>query len=174
MDFEMLAKLRKGDTEAFNYVYTCFKTPITRYLESIVHSLELSQDIYQELLLQIWKNHESIDPNRNFKYYLYLSAKNMAIDVLRKRKSAVEVDLEDDIKDNSHVEDNLHANDTWNIIANTVKNMPPQRRKIFISSRIHNIPNEKIAEQLNIKKNAVEKHLSFALKDIRTVLKSQS
>src|SRR3712207_9176349 len=43
-------------------------------------------------------------------------------------------------------------------------------KKVFIMSRYHDLKNREIAEKLNITVKAVEKHISKALKDIRTHL----
>lgn len=51
-----------------------------------------------------------------------------------------------------------------------IENMPEKQRTIYKMSRNQGIPNDKIAEQLEISKRTVENQLSLAMKKIRNVL----
>ena len=49
--------------------------------------------------------------------------------------------------------------------------MPSQSREIFMLSRYSNLPNKKIAEQLNVSLKTVEFHITKALRILRVELK---
>ena len=53
----------------------------------------------------------------------------------------------------------------------TVSQMPPQRKQIYIMSRVEGMSNTEIAEKLNINKRTVENHLTAALADIRKTIR---
>ena len=62
--------------------------------------------------------------------------------------------------------------DVRNLIGRKVENMPPQRRKIFLMSRIDKMSNKEIAAALDLSVRTVEKHIELALKDLRCELYS--
>lgn len=42
-----------------------------------------SEDLAQETMLAIWENRETLDPNKNFRSYLYTIARNKSLNYLR-------------------------------------------------------------------------------------------
>jgi RNA polymerase sigma-70 factor, ECF subfamily len=50
--------------------------------------------------------------------------------------------------------------------------LPPKCKEVFILSRIDNMKNQEIAEQLDISLKTVEKHMGKALKYLRQRLKN--
>lgn len=51
-----------------------------------------------------------------------------------------------------------------------IENMPEKQRIIYKLSRDEGIPNDKIAEQLEVSKRTVENQLSLAMKRIRNIV----
>ena len=51
-----------------------------------------------------------------------------------------------------------------------VETMPPQRRMIYRMSRNEGLSNTEIAENLQLSKKTVEKHLNLALRELRNVV----
>ncbi|MDL2213833.1 RNA polymerase sigma-70 factor [Bacteroides sp. OttesenSCG-928-N06] len=172
---KLLKDLKNGDKKAFEKIYAQYYNPILLFLNSWVHPSSSAEDLCQELFSNLWENRETINPKKNLKSYLFTSARNKAVDFYRKKK---EINFENDIPSNLTEEnlpdDMLIATDTWLQIIDTVKNMPKQRQRVFKLSRFEKFSNEEISLRLNITKNAVEKHITFALRDIRTTLKTSN
>ena len=69
-----------------------------------------------------------------------------------------------------NAEDEYIAKETMLLVEMEIENMPEKQRTIYKMSRNQGIPNDKIAEQLEISKRTVENQLSLAMKQIRNVL----
>jgi RNA polymerase sigma-70 factor (ECF subfamily) len=167
-----LEALRAGDREAFDQVYLHFYTPLKFFLKMLLGSTEQAEDMCQELFTHVWLYHHQIDPEKNFKSYLYRSAKNLSMNYFREKK--VRDDYTRILPESEEGDNTPHeivtAREVELLIKLIVNKMPVQRKKIFEMSRFEGKNNEEIAELLNIKKNAVEKHLTFAMKEIRLAL----
>lgn len=173
--FELVEALRDGDEKAFEKIYNYYYTPIIRFIYTMVESSELAKDFYQEIFMNVWIRRETIDPAKNFKYFIFVAARNAVFDYFRKYKESRWDEKEImAIQDNDHADDRLLLKDTLQQIRKAVDKMPYQRKKIFILSRKENLSNYDISQQLYITKNAVEKHISFALRDIRNSLLNNS
>ena len=59
-------------------------------------------------------------------------------------------------------------------IEQLIKSMPDKQRQVFMLSRNDELKNQEIADRLDISLKAVEKHITAALKFLRTNLKSSS
>ncbi|MCM1299865.1 MAG: RNA polymerase sigma factor [Firmicutes bacterium] len=87
-----LSEMAKGDTKAFEEIYTDLKAPIMTVILRITGSREKAEDIFQDTFVKVFKN----PPSENLekpKAYIYKIAVNLAVDGLRKEKP--EAPLED-------------------------------------------------------------------------------
>ena len=84
--------------------------------------------------------------------------------------------------DDSEINLNINALDTIDtsiiafqemeqIIQETLSSLPPQCRKVFELSRIQEMKNKEIAEELNISVRTVEGHISKGIKTFKVALK---
>ncbi|MDR2129710.1 MAG: RNA polymerase sigma-70 factor [Odoribacteraceae bacterium] len=167
---EMLEALRAGDREAFDRIYSYFFSPLKVFLKALLGSADQAEDVCQELFTRLWQHRYQIDPGKNFRSYLYTVAKNLAMNNLRGRKvrdryARCSLTGEEGQETPHEV---VTALETELLIKLIVSRMPVRRKEVFEMSRFEGKSNEEIARLLNIKKNAVEKHLSFAMKELRS------
>lgn len=81
---EQLDLLRQGDRNAFETIYHDIKTPVFTIILRITQDRELSEDLLQEFFVKLFR--APPDPTvRKPRAYLFQTARNMALDGLRKR-----------------------------------------------------------------------------------------
>jgi RNA polymerase sigma-70 factor (ECF subfamily) len=165
---DTIIALKDGSHKAFENIFTtCFdkiKLFIFSYIKSEVDAEELAEDIF----VNLWINHESIDVTKSFNSYLHTIARNTALNFLKHkfvRESHGNTIWQTDSGFNP--EDELIAKETRLLIEMAVEKMPEQRKMIYRLSRTEGLKNEEIAVRLNTTKRNVESQLSLALKDLR-------
>jgi RNA polymerase sigma-70 factor (ECF subfamily) len=120
----------------------------------------------------VWVYRHQIDPEKDFKAFLFTMARNLSLNYFRGQR--VRLDYIRESPKNEEEEDTPHdlfaAVETGLLVKLLVARMPLRRKQIFELSRFEGKSNEEIAALLRLKKNTVEKHLSFAMKDLRELL----
>lgn len=88
---EALSRLRRGDAAAFEQIYTGLSTPLFTVILRITRDRELSEDILQEVFLKLYRSPPGPDIAKP-RAYLFQSARNLALDALRRRTGTLDLD----------------------------------------------------------------------------------
>ena len=67
----------EGEDEAFDFLYKKYKEKIKYFIYNIVHDYQKAEDLTQETFIYVMQN--KMKGNCNFKYYIYLKAKCLAL-----------------------------------------------------------------------------------------------
>ncbi len=145
------------------------KDAIERYLRKYLNSAEDIEDCAQEAFLRSFlaESREKIDSP---KAYLFMAAKNVALNELAKRANSSTRHIEDMenptvIVDEKHVaaDETLDSRRKLAVLAEAICHMPPKCRQVFIMRKVDGFRVREIAIKLNISVSAVEKHIATGL-----------
>lgn len=93
---EALARLRGGSAAAFEQIYTELSTPLFTVILRITGDREASEDILQEVLFKLYRAPPGPEV-RKPRAYLFQSARNLALDALRRRPREEDLDSLSDL-----------------------------------------------------------------------------
>ncbi|MDD3079276.1 MAG: RNA polymerase sigma-70 factor [Paludibacter sp.] len=166
--------LCKGDQKAFEILFLQYQPKLVFFLHGFIKDNEQARDMAQDIFLSIWNNKEKLSEVKSFKAYIYKMAKNTVCNyydhiIVNEKFVTDQLTHSSEIED---TEETIFANQLQDMIDVTVSQMPPQRKQIYIMSRVEGMSNTEIAERLNINKRTVENHLTAALADIRKTIKT--
>ena len=168
--------LGRGSVEAFDRLYRLFRPKVDKVVGAIVgggiSNYQVVNDIAQNIFLNVWKKRGQIAATvRDFDAYLFMMTRNEALNFLS-RYTMPFATLQDDIPVLSpdSTELSVEARELQKRVADAVKLLPPQQRRVFELSRIRELSYLEIARELDISPKTVENHLSRALKDIKKSL----
>lgn len=167
---ELIIGLKNGRLTAFRQLFRDYYTIIRRFLSIMLADNELAKDVTQNIFMKVWLTRQNLDESKSMRNYLYVLAKNEAINILNKRKKYHTQEVSDeDLVENDPFRA-LELNEMTDRVRKRVEGMPAQRRLIFRMSRYKHLSNGEIAAKLNISVRTVEKHIELALKDIRGIV----
>ncbi len=178
---ELLKKLRKSDTGAFEKIFRRYFAALHSYANSFTSNPQLSEDLVHDVFHKIWETRETLTIRTSVKSYLYRSVHNNCVQHLRHLK----VEKDHSKKHEAKLQEALLINRLYfetglsklmekEIVIKlktAVSRMPEKTRDIFQMSRERYLKNPEIAQTLAVTEKAVEYHITRALIIIRQELK---
>lgn len=86
-----LTLLRRGELDAFEQIYTELSAPLFTVILRVVQDRALSEDILQEVFLKLYQSPPGPEVKKP-RAYLFQTARNLALDALRRRPPEAELD----------------------------------------------------------------------------------
>ena len=83
-DPALLTRVADGDEKAFTDLYQAARTPILGTVRRVLRDADLSEEVAQDVLLEVWRTAQRFDPQRgSAQSWLLLMAQRRAIDRVR-------------------------------------------------------------------------------------------
>lgn len=174
-DNELLAMVRNDSMEAFEHLYNRHWKSLYAFAYKRVRSKEISEEIVQEFLTNLWAGRKTLQIKTSFEGYIYTAVRNLVFNYIAKetRRKAYGhfVQLFKVDTDNS-TEETIATRDLQQNIERGLNDLPLKCRSVFELSRHENKTNKEIAQELGISEKTVESHLTKAIKRLRVTLNS--
>lgn len=163
--------IAKGNRLAFSQLYDRYWQSMTNQAFKVLKDVELSQDVVQEVFLQIWHKRAELNIGQ-LEPYLRKAVKYKVISTIRKARIPVSnLDFLDNLQVAAVQPNLVEYNELNQLLNEAIEELPPRCREVFILSRLENLSNKSIAAQLDISVHTVENHLVKAIALLRPKLK---
>ena len=130
-----------------------------------------AEDAIQEIMMKLWEKRKKIENHPNIKGFVFLTARNYCIDVLRKKPKLID-DSTNHLKvlKSSNIDKNLEWEELNTIILKILKEIPKQQKEVFLMRDIDGYEFTEIAAAMQIKVEHTRVLLSRARKHIGLTL----
>lgn len=161
--------LKTNPEKALQFLYEQYYDSLCKQVYLIVKDETVTEDIVQEVFIEVWKIREQININTSISGYLKRACRNRTLNYLRDKK----LNWEDESILLSHEdtgftsEQYLDADDLNRKVQEVIETMPEKCGIIFSLSRYNDMNYADIAGELNISVKTVEHQISKALKILR-------
>jgi RNA polymerase sigma-70 factor (family 1) len=163
-----------GDEQAYKALFRLFYKPLSQFAYSIIKSWESAEEIASDVFMNVWKHRERLLQVDNLKVYLYVSAKNIALNYLTKAARTPHFSLDELAVDFSvsyaTPEQIFISGEMVRRIEAAVNALPPKRKMIFKLIREDGLKYKEVAQILDISVNTIDVHMAQALKKISEVI----
>jgi RNA polymerase sigma-70 factor (ECF subfamily) len=170
---DVLEKLAQGNESAFKIIYDAYWYSIYKTARRYTKSVELAEDIVQEIFTTLWSNRVKFTAVLHLEYYLITMTKNLTYRTMRKisfeaavkntltaEKLSMENDTEDQMLDQQYAQ----------LVQQAIGLLPTQQKQVFRLSKLEGLSHKDIAAQMNISHLTVKAHMAKALRFIRLYL----
>jgi RNA polymerase sigma-70 factor (family 1) len=173
---ELIQQVAEGSEAAFRQLFNQYRRMLYSYILKITRSHEMTEDLVQDLFIDLWSIRGRLPKIQNLNAYLH----RMAFTQARKglEMTARELLVKDRLQEEATgvVNDNgnqLLSEETRQLIQRLVDQLSPAQRQVFLLSREHHLNAAQIAERLNLTPNTIRRHLRDAIQFLREEISRQ-
>ncbi len=183
-DEDLVLKIQKGSRTAFEQLYWRYKDRVIGVVYGVVHNRQDAMEITQEVFVRIYKNIDKYQPGTRFFTWAYRIAYNLAVDKYRRKKTAREVEFDNDYQKNfSRPEDVLppslginpekacERTELREMLSSAMDSLPEKQRIIITLREVDGLSYEEIASTLDIQMGTVMSRLHYARLRLQSALK---
>lgn len=140
----------------------------------LLGSTSNAEDAIQEIMLKLWKKRKKIENHPNINGFVFLTARNYCLDILRKKQLLVDNATNHfKVLKSPNTNQNLEWEELNIIILKILKEIPKQQKEVFMMRDIDGYEFTEIAAALQIKIEHVRVLLSRARKQIGLTLENK-
>jgi len=152
-------------------VFVALRRKLARAVSRIVPPPEI-EDIVQETYVRVCQ-FDQVGSIRHPRSFLYRTARNLALDHIKRSASRTTVSLPGDEEERGDgdvpqadldVYDRLAAKQEFEIFCEAVQQLPLQCRRVFVLRKVYGYSQKEIARALDIAESTVEKHIAYGIK----------
>jgi len=177
----IIKNLIKGDEKSFEIVFKTYYKRLYSYALKYIQDPVKADDMVQDCFYHLWTKRNQINPEKPIRSYLFTITKNKCLNWIRAnqiRKNHQEVWRYSKINEQLHQidflgnEEDSQFETLYHDLLIEIENLPEKCQMVFKLSRFENLKNKEIAQELNISIKTVEKHISKAVKQLKSNLVS--
>jgi len=168
-----------GDVaRVFQSAYDTYLDPLCRYVYAYLKSWDTARDVVSDVYAKLWLQLAAGEPVQHVQAFLYRTARNRAIDYLRRQDVRVRYDREQVTPElriagpvtEAEVEQRLVERDLVAALQRAVDQLPPQQRQVVLLRWHSEASNIEVAAALGIAPNTASEHFRRAVERLRAIL----
>jgi RNA polymerase sigma-70 factor, ECF subfamily len=179
-DAELLQCLKQSDEQALDELIRRKTGPLVQMVQRILNDAEEARDVVQVTFFRLWENREKYDDHYSPNTWIYRIASNLAIDLLRSRKSRervaepVRVHLRAVADGRGGQElSRLAEAEVAGIFRELAAELTEKQRVIFLLREVEGLPSTEVAEIVGCQESTVRNHLFNARRVLRAEMKKR-
>ncbi|MCE7040131.1 RNA polymerase sigma factor [Dyadobacter sp. CY312] len=175
---DLLLRVSEGDEKAFTEIFYAYHQELGAYILKLTKSNRHAEEIVQDVFVKIWLRRENLNEINDFNSYLFIMARNHTYNVLRNeaRIHGLHTELDPEKLTNHH-EDSASQPEMeqyYVLIEQAVALLPPQQQKAYLLSRKDGLKHEQIAENMQLSRETVKRHISLSLSSITKYVRTNA
>jgi len=158
-DETLFEKARRGDQDAFKFLYQRHRNAVFDFLYRLSGSAEVAEDITHDCFLGLMRGSDRQVCSTSFRIRLYSTARSLALERFRDHRPT--------IREANHETD--HQSSTLRM-RNAIASMPFLEREVLILSQYEGLDLDQIATIVDANEKAVADRLKSAREHLRVAL----
>jgi RNA polymerase sigma-70 factor (ECF subfamily) len=169
-DDALLPLIAAGDEQAFCLLYQQTNAGLYNAVMTYVRDTEAAREIVQQVYIRVWDSRRLLRNVRSFKDYLFILARNLVFDHIKKH--TVEIRhlaefracapvMDDDVL--THIQER----ECGRMLRQVVARLPERQREVYLLASEEEMSYDKIADRMQLSRLTVKRHLELARRFVR-------
>lgn len=164
----LLERLRTGDEAAFEAIFRGCYPRLVAAAEHLLRDQARAEDAVQEVLLELWRGRERLDPEMSVAGYLHRAVRNRALNQLRHDRVVRQAEpLVEPGTPPPGADSGVLTRELEQAVRAAVSRLPERCREVFELSRVHQLRYAEIASAMEISVKTVEAQMGKAIRMLR-------
>lgn len=184
-DQQLVELLSKGNELALRQLYGRYATKVYNTVLSYTKNEEDAEELLQDVFLTIYNSSQSYRSEAKVSTWIYRISVNKSLDFLRKKNSKKRFGIFASLykKDSSEIKyesvDFIHPGvklenqEDSKILFKVIDELSENQKTAFILTQIEDLPQQEVAEIMNITRKAVESLVQRAKSNLKKVLENR-
>jgi RNA polymerase sigma-70 factor (family 1) len=159
-----------NDQAAYKELFLLLHGRLKEFAYSILKSSEEAEELVSDIFIRIWQKKDHLTTIESPIFYFYTTAKNLALNRLKKQKREVSLSAEDWFVQMNSIyfdpEQLMMTEEMVRQIKKAVNDLPPRCRLIFKLIKEDGLKYKETAELLHLSVKTVEAQMAIALRRI--------
>jgi len=185
-DFSLVQRAQKGDHAAFRALFDKYNRRAYAIALGVVKNPQDARDVVQEAFVKVHRHLVNFQGASSFYTWLYRITMNLAIDQLRRKKTARQVDYDDtrgrdgeEGEDPSHLTPAMTGSDPGKSltrkeltkkIQDALLTLPEYHRQVILLREVEGLSYEEIAKVMKVPKGTIMSRLFHARRKMQAAL----
>lgn len=164
-DAELLSSVGTGETAAYGHLVDRYQRGLYNFAHQIVGNADDAKDVAQDAFIKVFEALPRLEKELNFSAYLYKTARNLALDEIKKRKrfgSPEVLDMEEETSLSADPQRTVFLSEQQAQAQNTVRDLPENFRMVLSLREVQDLTYEEISQVTGIPKNTLGSMLQRA------------
>jgi RNA polymerase sigma-70 factor (ECF subfamily) len=159
-----------NDQAAYKELFLLLHGRLKQFAYSILKSSEEAEELVSDVFIRIWQKKDQLTTIESPIFYFYTTAKNLALNRLKKQKREANLSAEDWLVQMNSIyfdpEQLMMTEEMVRQIKKAVNDLPPRCRLIFKLIKEDGLKYKETAELLHLSVKTVEAQMAIALRRI--------
>lgn len=173
-ELDLVEKLRNGDSFAFELLFDQYSNKLFYFVNKYLDLKEESEEIVQDVFLNLWRHKKEIRSVEAFKSYLYKIALNNIRNYFSKKQvqeKHKQTIAQEYLFENDSASPEMNYEEVILQVDKLIAKLPKKRREIFLLSRKEGLDISEIAKYLGISESTVKNQITSAVAFLKDEVK---
>ncbi|MDJ1470764.1 RNA polymerase sigma-70 factor [Cytophagaceae bacterium DM2B3-1] len=164
---------KEGNEKALELIFVKYYATLCNYTAFIVKNDSIAEEIVSDVFVNLWHKRKELLISISLKAYLYASARNAALNAIRKKKikfTALSKSLQASHSTQVTPYEQIKEQELAEGLHQIIERLPKQRRRIFLLNWKEGLHISQIAIELNVSESTVKNQLQSAYRFVKAQL----
>ena len=162
-----------GMQSSFEALVIRHKDKLIYFIYRYVKSIDIAEDLAQDVFLYLLIHKEKYDFNYALKTYIFMIAKSKALNYLKKEKRIVQIN-ENDIYDLQELEEKVFQNERKNNLKRAIKQLKPEYQNAVYLADIEELSYKEIGQIMKKSESGIKVLIHRARKNLEQILRKEA